>query len=52
MWVIKINSIDSSCHTQECDALTQKSIFISSGVLEANIEIVEQNEFNPPQFSH
>jgi hypothetical protein len=52
MFVIKINSIDSSCHTQECDALVQKDRFIASGVLEASIEIVESDVFNPPQNLH
>lgn len=52
MWIVKINSVDSSCHTQECDALTQKDMFITSGVLEASIEIVEQATFNPPQDLH
>lgn len=49
MWIIKISGIDSSCHTQECDALDQKVRFIENGVDEASIEIVEQDEFNPPQ---
>jgi hypothetical protein len=49
MFVIKINSIDSSCHSQECDALAQKARFIESGIAEIDIAIVEQEEFNPPQ---
>jgi hypothetical protein len=49
MWVIKINNIDTSCHTQECDAITQKVLFINNGILEEAISIVESSEFNPPQ---
>jgi hypothetical protein len=49
MWVIKINDVDSSCHTQECDANDQKVRFLVSGVAEADIQIVEQDTFNPPQ---
>lgn len=51
MYVIKINSIDSSGHTQECDALTQKQRFIDSGVSESDITIVEKDTFDPPQQS-
>jgi len=49
MWIIKITTIESSCHTQECDALVQKERFIANGVLESDIQIVEQESFNPPQ---
>jgi hypothetical protein len=49
MFILKISNIDSSCHTQECDALAQKEIFKALGVDEATIQIVEQDEFNPPQ---
>jgi hypothetical protein len=48
MFVIKISNVESSCHTQECDALEQKARFIESGVLEENIEIVDQSVFTPP----
>jgi hypothetical protein len=49
MFVIIINEIDSSCHTQECDALVQKQRFIDSGVLEEDIAIIEKDTFEPPQ---
>jgi len=49
MFIVQINEIDSSCHTQECDALTQKDRFIASGVSEENIVVVEKDTFEPPQ---
>jgi hypothetical protein len=49
MFIIQINEVDSSCHTQECDALVQKQRFIDSGISEEIIEIVEKNTFEPPQ---
>ena len=49
MFVVTINSIDRSCHTQECDALAQKQRFIASGELEENIAIVEKDTYAPPQ---
>jgi len=49
MFIIQINEVDSSCHTQECDALVQKQRFIASGELEENIAIVEKDTYAPPQ---
>jgi hypothetical protein len=49
MFIVKINSNDSSCHTQEGDALVQKQRFIDSGVSESDISIVEKDTFEPPQ---
>jgi len=49
MFIVQINEIDSSCHTQECDALDQKQRFINSGTLEEDIAIVEKDTFEPPQ---
>lgn len=49
MFVIQINSIDSSAHTQECDALAQKQRFIDSGISESAIAIVEKDTFAPPE---
>lgn len=51
MFVIQINSIDSSSHTQECDALVQKQRFIDYGVSESDIAIAEKDTFEPPQSS-
>lgn len=51
MFVIKIAAVESSCHTQECDAIDQKARFIANGVLESDIQIVEQDTYNPPQLS-
>lgn len=50
MWIIKINGIDSSSHTQFNDALLQKERFITNGILENNIQIIEQETFSPPSF--
>lgn len=47
MWVLVISGTDSSCHTQEGDANAQKALFISKGVNESNIVIVEKETFNP-----
>jgi len=49
MFIIQINEIDSSCHTQECDALVQKQRYLDSGISEEDIEIVEKDTFAPPQ---
>lgn len=49
MFIIQINEIDSSCHTQGCDAITQKQRFVNSGISEEIIEIVEKDTFEPPQ---
>jgi hypothetical protein len=49
MYVGKISSGESSCHTQEIDAITQKQLFITSGILEEDITIVEKELFEPPQ---
>lgn len=48
MWVIKINDIESSCHTQEGDANDHKARLIANGIAEEDIEIIEQESFNPP----
>lgn len=48
MWIVKINGSDTSCHTQEADANTQKTLFIARGVNEADITIVEKENFEPP----
>jgi hypothetical protein len=45
MFIVRINEVDSSCHTQECDALVQKQRFIDSGISVENIEIVEKDTF-------
>jgi len=49
MFIIQISEIDSSCHTQECDALVQKQRFIDSGISVEDIAITEKDTFNPPQ---
>lgn len=49
MFIVQINEIDSSCHTKECDAITQKSLFIFSGIAEEDIVIIEKDIFEPPQ---
>jgi len=49
MFVIKINDVDSSAHTLSGDADAQKARFIANGIAEEDIEIVEQDSFNPPQ---
>lgn len=46
MFVIKINGVDSSCHTLQVDAEAQQQRFIDGGA--TNIEIVETDTFNPP----
>lgn len=48
MWVLKINNVDSSCHSLESDADAQKQRFIDLGTLETDIEVVETDTFNPP----
>jgi len=48
MFIIQINEVDSSCHTQEIDANIQKQRFIDSGVSESDISIVEKDTFEPP----
>lgn len=48
MFVVKIESVDRSCHTLSTDAEAQKARFIASGIAEEDIEIVEQETFNPP----
>lgn len=49
MFVIKINGIESSAHSNEIDANRQKEIFVSAGIDGANIVIVEQENFDPPK---
>lgn len=49
MFIVQINEEDKSCHTQECDAITQKQMFMDSGISEEDIEIVEKDTFEPPQ---
>ncbi len=49
MFIVQINSIDRSGHTQECDSLSQKQRFIDSGVSESDISIVEKDTFEPPE---
>lgn len=48
MFVIKINNIVSSEHSQEIDALAQKDRFIAAGIAADTIQIVEQDGYNPP----
>lgn len=45
MYIVQINSIDSSCHTQQIDAEYQEQIYLERGY--TNIEIVEKDTFNP-----
>lgn len=49
MFVLQINEIDASCHTQECDALAQKQRFIDSGISAETIAVIEKDTFEPPQ---
>lgn len=49
MFVVKISGNDSSCHTNECDALDQKARLIANGTAEDQITLVEQDSFNPPR---
>ena len=49
MFIIVINTVDSSCHTQEADALVQKQRFIESEIDAETILIVEKDTFEPPQ---
>ena len=49
MFIVQINDIDCSCHTQEVDALTQKQILLSLGNIEDDTIIVEKDTFDPPQ---
>jgi len=49
MFVITINGIDRSRHTQQFDADAQKQRFIDSGISENDISIVEKDTFEPPQ---
>jgi hypothetical protein len=49
MFIVQINEVDSSCHTQECDATTQKQLFINSGISEETVIIVEKDTFEPTQ---
>ena len=47
MFIIQISDIDSSCHTQECDALVQKQRLIDAGIAEETLSLVEKATFNP-----
>lgn len=49
MFIVQINEIDASCHSQECDALVQKQRFIDSGISEESITVAEKDTFEPPQ---
>jgi len=51
MFIVRIDGVDSSSHTQEIDAKTQKERLVLSGTEENLIEIVESSEFNPPSRS-
>lgn len=48
MFVIKVVTIEKSCHSLEVDALTQKQRLVDSGISESDILVVEQVSFNPP----
>ena len=48
MFIIQISGVDSSCHTQEVDALAQKQRFLDDGVAEVDIAIKEKDTFEPP----
>lgn len=49
MFIVQISAVDSSCHTQECDAIVQKQRFINSGISAEYIEIVEKDTFESSQ---
>jgi hypothetical protein len=46
MFIVTINSVDSSEHTLLVDANDQKARFESEG--KENIEVIEKSTFNPP----
>jgi len=49
MFIVQINNVDCSCHTQSIDAETQKQRYLDSGIAEENILIIEKDTFEPSQ---
>lgn len=47
MFIVQINSVDTSRHTLEIDAEAQKQRYLDQG--HSDIEIVEKDTFEPPQ---